>query len=793
MGLFFFKSKKRKRLEKEGLATSKTRLKQDQTIGHAINKSKMLSFLILIIVWLFCAMILVLPGRDSFDLYLVANQLAPKTIYAKFDFVYLDKIATKEKQERSKESIPLIFEISTSECENSLKDAEHILKQLSTYTQGQKQDAKKHDLSSLPKVAVSPMMMIAGDNERLKTFKEKLITVLYNGIISKEQQEKYKGKNIEICILDKSKQHFREPVLIKKIPTPEIAVNKFVRLLIQDYSPENRAIMEKALHKMALLFIRPNLKFDSKLTLLEQNLESSSLKNNIYKEVNKGDLILARGSKVTKVILQKYNAYEKEKTRRIVYSNFWEILIYNTIMSFLIVSMIGVYFFNFYPKILQSNQKMGITAIVIIVSVIGIFVAEKVFNTFAGDYNWPLCIKTCLIPLGLTSVLLAVFTGLRIATFSSLLVALVAAIKLDSCFVVVLGLAISCVAGFIVHNAKNYKRYFIKTVLTISIIFMVVELLGQIKFIVHDPNLILWIIALSALNGIVTGAIALAMLFILESIFHESTDMNMLSLCDYNHPLLKRLQLEAPGTYHHSLIVATLAEHAADAIGANPIRARVYALFHDIGKLSKPEYFTENNIHSDKRHVSLKPAISSMVILNHVKEGVNLALKHKLSRKIRNAIEQHHGTDLVYYFYKRALDESDDKTTVTQAEYRYPGPKPRDKEIVLVSLADACEAASRSLSKPNPSKIDSLVWEIMRKRIREGQLDRAEFTFKELALAKESFVKTLTSMMHTRISYSLEEEKDNEGDLFKAARERAKDKPKNIQKDGNESGKSEQS
>lgn len=781
MALFFMKSKKRKQLEKEGLATSKTRLKQDQTIGHAINKSKLISILILFIVWFFCSLILVLPGRDSYDMYLVENQLAPKTIYSKFDFVYLDNVATKIKQQKAKDGIPLIFELNTSECQNSLNEAENTLRQIIAYAKEQ-QRPTTDNVTSLPKEALSPIMLTANTPERLKVFKEKLISILYKGIISKKDKEKFKGKLVEICILDNYKEHFREPVQIGKILTPEEAVERFVNLLIKEYSPENRAVMKQALSKMASLFIRPNITYDSKLTQIEQNIVSSSSKNNVYTEVNKGDLIVSRGAKVTQPILNKFNAYEKEKNRRSVYSNFGEVLVSNLIMSTMIVIIIGVYFFNLYPKILQSNQKMGITAVVVIIAILGILIGDKLFNSFAGEYNWPLCLETCLLPLGLTSVLLSVFCGLRVATFSSLLVTLVAAIKLDNSFVLVLGLAISCASAYVVHNAKNYKRYFIKTILAVSFIFIVVELLGQVKFIVHDPNLILWIVSLCIINGVVTGVVSLALIFLLESIFQESTDMWLLSLCDYNHPLLKRLQFEAPGTYHHSLIVSTLAEHAADAIGANPIRARVYALFHDIGKLSKPEYFTENNVNSSQRHLQLKPAISSMVILNHVKEGVNLAIKYKLSRKIRDAIEQHHGTDLVYYFYRRALEESDEKNIVTQAEYRYPGPKPKEKEIVLLSLADPIEAASRSLAKPTPSKIESLVWEIMRKRIREGQLDNADFTFRDLALAKESFIKTLNSMMHSRISYSTEEEKDNEGDLFKAAKENiAKNKQREIQ------------
>jgi len=245
--------------------------------------------------------------------------------------------------------------------------------------------------------------------------------------------------------------------------------------------------------------------------------------------------------------------------------------------------------------------------------------------------------------------------------------------------------------------------------------------------------------------------------------------MTLLLLCDYNHPLLKRLQLEAPGTYHHSLVVSTLTEHAAQTIGANPIRARVVALFHDIGKVVKPEYFTENQHDGDSKHARLNPRMSSLIILNHVKEGTDMAFKHKLRKIIRDGIQQHHGTDLVFYFYNQALEEARQKnTSVDEHDYRYSGPLPREKEVVILSLADAAEAASRSLQKPTPQKIDALIWEIFRKRIRNGQLDDANLTFGELKKVRESFVSTLTTMMHGRIAYPKDQEENDEGDLFVA-------------------------
>ena len=393
------------------------------------------------------------------------------------------------------------------------------------------------------------------------------------------------------------------------------------------------------------------------------------------------------------------------------------------------------------------------------------------FEALSVPFALPTALKVCALPLALPSILLSVLIGLRVAVYSGFMVSFVAALREDDFTVVLIGMVVSIIAGFSVHGAKNYKSFFMKAVASVALAAIFVQLCVLLKgpLSVH----LAYLTACVGLGGgILTALLALPLLFTIESGFQISTDMSLLTLGDYNHPLLRKLQLEAPGTYHHSLIVAVLAEQAAGAIGANPIKARVCALFHDIGKLYNPEYFSENNFYGEDHHEELRPRMSSLVISNHVKEGVTLAIRYKLGKLIRDAIEQHHGTDLVYYFYRRAInDNKNDEEGITESEYRYPGPEPTEKEVVLVSLADACEAASRSMVKPSPTKIDALVWEILRKRIKDGQLDKAELTFGELALVRDNFVKTLTSLLHGRVGYPKDEEDDDEGDLFKTARE----------------------
>src|SRR6202165_340109 len=277
--------------------------------------------------------------------------------------------------------------------------------------------------------------------------------------------------------------------------------------------------------------------------------------------------------------------------------------------------------------------------------------------------------------------------------------------------------------------------------------------------------------ALAIGNGILTATIVGGILPILEHLFQITTDISWLEASDLNHPLLRRMTIEAPGTYHHSLVVANLAEAAAEAIGANATLCRVCSYFHDVGKLVKPDYYTENMNFERNPHDDLAPTMSALIIIAHVKEGVDLALKHKLNQRIIDIIQEHHGTSLVYYFYQRALQQQEDARAggkimnmreedvpeVREESFRYPGPKPQTKERAIVSLADIVDSASRSLEKPTPQKVEQLIEELIEERIADGQLDDCDLTLGEIKMIKDRFRFTLLTMLHSRIAYPKQE------------------------------------
>ncbi|MCX7857932.1 MAG: HDIG domain-containing protein [Deltaproteobacteria bacterium] len=256
------------------------------------------------------------------------------------------------------------------------------------------------------------------------------------------------------------------------------------------------------------------------------------------------------------------------------------------------------------------------------------------------------------------------------------------------------------------------------------------------------------------LAGISSSFLTLGLLPVVENLFDYTTDIKLLELANLEHPLLEQMMLNAPGTYHHSIIVGNLCKAAAESIGAHPLLARVGAYYHDIGKLKMPHYFVENRQGFEDAHKNLTPNMSALIILAHVKEGVELAEKFKLGKKIKDIIQQHHGKSLCAYFYSRAKEQENPSVyVIEESDFRYPGPKPQTKEAGIVMLADQVEASSRVLEDPTPKRIETHVQNIIESIFLDGQLDECELTLKDLHAIQKSFTNILTAMFHHRVEY----------------------------------------
>jgi putative nucleotidyltransferase with HDIG domain len=358
-----------------------------------------------------------------------------------------------------------------------------------------------------------------------------------------------------------------------------------------------------------------------------------------------------------------------------------------------------------------------------------------------------------ILPQGLAAIFAAMFLGMETGVGVAFLSATFTALMVDKPFPLFIYFAIAGMVG--VWGVKNCRRRnaLIHTGLCIGLANMVLLAafkLWEFPFTGKD----FFVGESFALGGgVLTGVLALGLTPIMESLFRYSSDIRLLELLNLDQPMLKELMLIAPGTYHHSMVVGQMVEAAAETIGANPMLAKAAAYYHDVGKIKKPAYFVENQMSGENKHEKLAPSMSSLILISHVKDGVDLAQKYKLGEGIAEIIRQHHGTNLIAYFFHKAKTQAANPNQVKIEDYRYPGPRPQTKEAGLVLLADQVEAASRTLSDPTPARIQGMVQKIINNVFADGQLDECELTLKDLHHIARSFNKILSGIFHQRIHY----------------------------------------
>lgn len=372
------------------------------------------------------------------------------------------------------------------------------------------------------------------------------------------------------------------------------------------------------------------------------------------------------------------------------------------------------------------------------------------------------------LAVGVVALATAVFAivykpGVVLAVSSGLAILTTLAVRQDVGFFLVL-LAVAGTFVFGLRQVRNRGTVVMVGGLAATIAFVttVCASLVQAQTVVYALQLGLWAGAATLLAAFIVEGVLPA----IERVFRVSTGMTLLEWCDGSKPLLRMMAADAPGTYNHSLLVGALAEAAAEAIGANGLLCRAGAYYHDIGKINKPEYFVENQTPGVSRHERLTPAMSLLIIVGHVKDGVEMAREYGLPASLRPFIAEHHGTTLVEYFYHAAnrLRKEDDRE-VAESEFRYPGPKPQSRETAIVMMADGVEGAVRAMNEPTPARIEDVVRDIVRKRLVDGQFDECDLTFADLAAIQKSLVKTLSAIYHARIVYpEAEAEPDANGD-----------------------------
>jgi len=385
---------------------------------------------------------------------------------------------------------------------------------------------------------------------------------------------------------------------------------------------------------------------------------------------------------------------------------------------------------------LKNYSLLNLTLLFVIIFVTSYFIIRQGYPVYFIPFSLIPMLSTLLFGELSISLLLSIASAISIAYISA-----------NSFYLGVLFLISAISSGILIFGVHR-RMEIIRAGFIIGLI-QVASLAFINNFAFQDP---IKYVALM-FNGIASSILVVGILPVFEYLFKTVANISLLELTDFNHPLLQRMVQEAPGTYHHSLIVGNLSEAACAAVGANALLARIGAYYHDIGKLNKPEYFSENQGINQSKHDALSPTMSKLIITKHVTEGVELAKKYNLNPRIINFILEHHGTSLVYYFYRRALESLEEDQEIKEEGFRYPGPKPQTKETAIVLLADSVEAATRALREPTPSSIEEIVQKIINNKFIDGQLDECDLTLKDLEKISAVFIRILSGIYHGRITY----------------------------------------
>lgn len=512
----------------------------------------------------------------------------------------------------------------------------------------------------------------------------------------------------------------------------------------------------------------PNLLFDADRTQRHVEEAQASV-SPIRISVREGTTIVEPNSRVTALQYEQLDAYRKA-LRASEAGNFgFDSLFFERIVLMIILVSGAAFFLKSSRSYVRTKQRLfSLSGAIILVNLLLLRLVMELGDSVIAETT-PIILQLLpyFMPIVLGPIIITILVGIGPGILSvGLIASMNAMMQGNSLSVLLLSQLVGLVAITYCRNIQM-RASLVRT----GFIAGGTMAIGALLFAIRDDlsfTTTLYQVLTSIGTGALSGMLVVGILPVLEQLFKHTTDITLLELTDYNHQLLRKMQIEAPGSYHHSLMVANLSENAAAAIGANPLMCRVCSLFHDIGKMAKPEYFVENQRAGENPHIETNPSMSALVIKSHVKEGIQMAREYKLPSVIRDVIRQHHGTSLIQYFYYKALQKQQNEGViesiydnapkieldeVNEATYRYEGPIPQFTESALIMLADCVEAASRSLKKVNPQSIDELIDKIFLSRMQDRQLDDTPLTFAQLQKVKESFSFTLLNTLHARVEY----------------------------------------
>lgn len=720
---------------------------------------------------------LAVTGVRVETLDLTLKQISPRTIVARVNFSYLDQGATDTERDRRGILAPNVYQLNLNAYKRQLENVDRLFQGVGVLRQRgpigelslQKLAESWRKETDLP-LSTAEIQTLLSIRD-LKVFFDHLATIsrrlAEGGMIGEDQ-----FANPEMMIafgMNPSEFGQLKMVRVGQLLTARQAGQRLIEELNASIAIPKNSL--KTVERVVSYLLGPNLQLESTLSDRYREQQKRSVEP-VYRNVTKGNVLIERGEKLTESKLAMLKAHDAEAAREFSGEGREH---YRLGVAALVALLFGttvlILVFQRDPGRRPSNKEFGLLATIVLLHLGICHLTIHLTDVLAVSPSlMPAILPSCFGPM-LVAVLIHRRRAHLIAFISSFFLGIVTQFN----FGVMLTSLVSAVIGIhFLSPLRSRVRICEAGILAGMAAALVTVAYG---FLLEVP----WQ-AVALQSGVAIGSAFVASLLLgallplFESLFKVTTDLRWLEMSDLNHPLLRRMVLEAPSSYHHSLVVATLVERACEAIGANALQARVCAYFHDVGKLKNPEYFCENQVDAGNPHDAIEPHMSALIIIAHVKDGVDMAIQHQLVRPIVETIQQHHGTSQVAYFYRRAKQQEEDAhrggqilqanasdiPRVKEESFRYPGPKPSSREIGLISLADAIESASRSLTKPTPQKLEALINEIIGERMQDGQFDECALSLRELRIAADSFLKTLLSMMHTRVAYPKDESDVNQ-------------------------------
>lgn len=484
-----------------------------------------------------------------------------------------------------------------------------------------------------------------------------------------------------------------------------------------------------------LPLIEPNLIFNAEATQAKREAAMMEVEQVI---IPKKSLIVQEGEKITEKHIAQLESLGLLGPRIHLGGYFGLFLI-----LMIIFALVTVYLYLFHKDIYQNITYLLLLGLILVLTLV-FGLAARFFSGY-------------LIPVAMSGILITVLFEPRLAVLMNIILTLLLGFVTAGEFNYIVVLLIGGLAA--IYSVANLQRrsdlskagIFVALANVVSIVALYIFTTGfQLDYDFLREFSIAVLAGLG--NGLFSAVMAIGLLPYLESAFGMTTAVTLLELSDPGHPLLRKMLMEAPGTYHHSIVVGNLAEAAAESVGADPLLCRVSAFYHDIGKIKRPYFFVENQFTSDNPHSKISPNLSALIIRSHVKDGCEFAREAKLPLPVIDIIRQHHGTSMISFFYQQAL-ERDKELNVSEEEFRYEGPLPQSKEAAIILLSDSVEAAVRSLSRPVAGRIEGMVRRIIKEKLNDGQLDEAPLTLKDLDKIGDTFVHILSGIFHRRIEY----------------------------------------